>query len=367
MKFRRFGKTGWTVSEIGFGCWGLGGGWGPRDDAEAKRALERALELGIDFFDTAAVYGGGHSERILGEVLRKTKRPFRSAAASGSRTTNPSWRVATKVPAKTMEWPARPEMKISQAFPTEWIVRCTEASLKRLGLERIDLQQMHVWTDAWVEAEEWRKAADRLKREGKIQAFGVSVNDHEPDSVLKLVATGEIDSVQVIYNIFEQAPEAKLFPLAQEHGVAPPSDVAGEAGPLKEKRPFGPTSGGGVAVIARVPFDEGSLSGAFQPVMRFPRGDWRAGYFRGERLQETCERVERLKPLLDADSPTLSALALQFALSHPAVSTVIPGMRAQAHVEANCAVSDLSPLSAQKRAKLKANAWARNFYVGARD
>lgn len=325
MKFRPFGKTGWSVSEIGFGCWGLGGGWGRRDDAEAQVAIERALELGVNFFDTAYVYGDGHSERVLGEVLRRARRPVR---------------VATKVPAKTMEWPADPKTPISRAFPTDWIVRCTETSLKRLGLERIDLQQMHVWTDAWVQAEEWRKAADRLKREGKIRALGVSVNDHQTESVLKVVATGEIDSVQVIYNIFEQTPEERLFPLAQGHGVA---------------------------VIGRVPFDEGSLTGAFQPQMRFPQGDWRAGYFKEGRLSQTCERVERLKALLDQGSPSLSVLALQFALSHPAVSTVIPGMRRRAHVEANCAVSDLPPLSAQRRQALKAHAWPRNFYVGAWD
>jgi len=323
MNQRSFGKPGWKVSEIGFGCWGMGGGWGPRDDAEAKQAVRRALELGVNFFDTAYVYGDGMSERILGEALQGSRQPFR---------------VATKVPAKTMEWPARPGMQIAKAFPVDWIVQCTERSLKNLGMERVDLQQMHVWTDAWADADEWRKAAEKLKREGKIRAFGVSVNDHEPESVLKLVATGEIDSVQVIYNIFDQRPAERLFPLAQEHGVA---------------------------VIGRVPFDEGSLAGAFTPETRFPKGDWRAGYFKGERLQETCERVERLKSLLGAEAPTLPALALKFALSHPAVSTVIPGMRRIANVEANCAVSDGRLLPKEKLAALKEHAWPRNFYQGA--
>lgn len=303
----------------------MGGGWGPRDDRQAQEALGRALELGVNFFDTAWIYGEGQSEKILGEVLRRTDKPFR---------------VATKVPAKTMDWPAHPGLDVRKAFPTDWILQCTDTSLKRLGLERLDLQQMHIWTDAWVEAEEWRKAADLLKRQGKIRAFGVSVNDHQPDSVLTLVASGQIESVQVIYNLFDQTPAQRLFPLAQEHGVA---------------------------VIARVPFDEGSLTGAFTLQTRFPRGDWRAGYFKGERLKETCERVERLKPLLGPEVPSLSALALKFVLSHPAVSTVIPGMRRRANVEQNCAVSDGWPLPPETLAALKEHAWARNFYQGAWD
>ena len=313
------------MSEIGFGCWGMGGGWGPRDDEEAKQAIRRALELGIDFFDTAYIYGEGKSEQLLGQALKGTPRPFR---------------VATKVPSETMDWPAHPGLDIRKAFPVRWIIECTETSLKRLGMERVDLQQMHIWTDAWVDQEEWREAAQQLKKQGKIKAFGVSVNDHEPESVLKLVATGEVDSVQVIYNIFDQRPAEKLFPLAQEHGVA---------------------------VIARVPFDEGSLAGRFTPQTRFPRGDWRAGYFKGKRLAETCARVEELKRLLGPEAPDLSTLALKFCLAHPAVSTVIPGMRRGEHVDHNCAASDGRLLSKQTLAALKEHAWSRNFYQGAWD
>ncbi len=325
MRSRRFGTTGWQVSEIGFGCWGLGGGWGPRNDQEARRALTRALELGGNFFDTAYVYGNGHSEQLLGEILRRWNQPVF---------------VATKVPAKTMEWPPHPPTPVSRVFPTDWILHCAEVSLKRLGLPRIDLLQLHVWNDTWVEAQEWRQAVEQLKRQGKIRAFGVSVNDNHPGSVLKLVATGEIDSVQVIYNIFEQSPQERLFPLCQEHGVS---------------------------VIVRVPFDEGSLTGMLTPQTRFPRGDWRAGYFRGERLPETCARVERLKAFLRPGIQSLSALALKFVLSHPVVSTVIPGMRKVANVEANCAVSDGAYLPPEDVEKLKAHAWPRNFYAGAWD
>jgi len=325
MRYRTFGKTGWKVSEIGFGCWGLGGGWGPRDDPEAKAALKRGLELGVNFFDTAYVYGDGHSEELLGQVLRDWGKPVM---------------VATKIPAKTMEWPAKPATPISRAFPTQWIIQCTEVSLKRLGLERIDLQQLHVWTDAWVQADEWKKAADQLKSQGKIRAFGVSLNDHEPESALKLVALREIDSVQVIYNIFEQTPQKALFPLCQEHGVA---------------------------VIGRVPLDEGSLTGAFTPQTRFPKGDWRAGYFKEGRLEQACARAQRLTSFLRPGIPSLSALALKFVLAHPAVSTVIPGMRKVSHVEANCAVSDTEGLTPQEAQELKGHAWERNFYVGAWD
>lgn len=295
------------------------------DDAQAKKALQRALELGVNFFDTAYIYGNGHSEKILGEVLSCWKEPVR---------------VATKVPAKTMEWPARSTTPISKAFPTDWIIHCTETSLKRLKLEAVDLQQMHVWTDAWVEAQEWQKAADTLKRQGKIRAFGVSVNDHEPGSVMKLVATGKIDSIQVIYNIFDPTPAQALLPLCQKQGVA---------------------------MIVRVPFDEGSLTGTLTPQTRFPWGDWRAGYFRGERLKQVCERVERLKEFLTPGVPTVSALALRFVLAHAAVSTVIPGMRKVKNVEANCAVSDGKALDPQVLTRLGAHAWERNFYTGAWD
>ena len=325
MQYRPFGKAGWNVSEIGFGCWGLGGGWGPRDDGQAQKALQCALRLGVNFFDTAYIYGSGHSERLLGEVLSRWKGTVR---------------VATKVPAKTMEWPARSTTPALKAFPADWIIHCTQTSLKRLRLEAVDLQQLHVWTDAWIEAEEWQKAVDTLKRQGKIRAFGVSVNDHEPESVMKLVASGKIDSIQVIYNIFEQDSAKALLPLCQKRNVA---------------------------VIVRVPLDEGALTGTFTRQTCFPRGDWRAGYFRGERLNQVCERVERLKEFLTPGIPTVSALALKFVLSHPAVSTVIPGMRKVKNVEANCAVSGGTVLSPEILTRLSTHAWTRNFYTGTWD
>ncbi|MDO8519014.1 MAG: aldo/keto reductase [Deltaproteobacteria bacterium] len=311
MQTRPFGKKDLQVSEIGHGTWTMGSMWGPRDDEKALSSLIRSLELGVTFIDTAYVYGDGHSEQLIAKAFKKTgKKVF----------------VATKVPPKNYQWPARHHVPVSETFPAEHIVKFTETSLKNLEMDCVDLQQLHVWSDNWLDQGDWLTAVEKLKRDGKIRFFGVSINDHEPDSALKIVESGLIDSVQVIYNIFEQRPEEKLFPLCQKMGVA---------------------------VIARVPLDEGSLTGTLTPKTQFPKGDWRKHYFTPERLKETCARVEKIK--------NLPHTALQFCLSHPAVTTVIPGMRTIAHVEDNCAASG-KKLSASELAELKKQAWPRNFY-----
>jgi len=318
MKIRTLGHTGQKISEIGFGAWGIGKSWwGPTDDAESLKALRKALELGITFFDTAFVYGDGHSEELIGQVLKETgARPL----------------VATKCPPKDGGWPADPLTKIQEAFPAEWIVQCTERSLKKLGVECLDLQQFHVWTDAWVEADEWKNAILKLKKQGKIRGFGVSINDLDPDSALKLVASGAVDTVQVIYNIFEQSPERKLFPLCQKMNVG---------------------------VIVRVPLDEGGLSGTLTPATKFEDDDFRARYFGDGRLEETCARTEKLKSLLGPYAATLPELALKFVLAHPAVSVVIPGMRKVKNVEANVRLSDTPPLPPSVLKTLHEHAWDR--------
>lgn len=320
MKLRTFGRTEIKVSEIGHGTWGMGGMWGPREDRTAIDALIAGIEAGITMIDTAAVYGNGHSEGLVASALKeaKAKNIF----------------VATKVPPKNMQWPGR-TLNVQEAFPADHIISETENSLKNLRTDSVDLQQLHVWRDEWLEDISWLAAVEKLKSEGKIKHFGVSINDHDPNSALKIVASGLVDSVQVIHNIFDQQPEDKLYPLCEEHGVA---------------------------VIARVPFDEGSLTGMLTPDTTFHAKDWRKHYFTPERLQETCNRVEQLKTILDEDSPDLPTLALQYCLSHPAVTTVIPGMRTAKHVQSNCSVSDLPPLSDEKRAFLKTQAWPRNFY-----
>lgn len=321
MRYRPFGRLGWQVSEIGVGTWTMGGMWGPVDEAEAVQALRRALALGADFLDTAYVYGDGRSEQLIARALTSAHAPVY---------------VATKVPPKNMAWPARHATPAREAFPARWIVACTERSLKHLRREAIDVQQLHVWAPRWLEeSAEWLPAVERLKREGKIRAFGISINDHEPDTALEAVASGLIDSVQVIYNVFEQAPAERLLPACQQHEVA---------------------------VIVRVPFDEGSLTGTFTPETQFTPEDWRGAYFGEGRLAETLARIERLRPLLEGPQHSFAQGALRFCLSHPAVSTVIPGMRRVRHVEDNLAVSGMPRLTTKELPRLQAEAWPRNFY-----
>lgn len=323
MKCRAFEKLGRTVSEIGFGTWSMGSMWGPRDDQSATEALNLALDLGVNFFDTAAVYGEGHSEELIGHVVRKRK--VRDQVF-----------IATKIPPKNFEWPAKAGSRVEEIFPGAWIREMTETSLRFLQTDHIELQQLHVWSPDWLGQGDWLQELQKLKQEGKIRAFGVSINDHEPDSALELVQSGLIDSVQVIFNIFDQTPAERLLPLCQKHQVG---------------------------VIARVPLDEGGLTGTLTVETKFPKKDWRKHYFGGDRLRQTVERAERLKFFLGNEARTLPELALKFDLSPPAVTTVIPGMRRPEHVRANCAVSDQSPLSQQTLAHIKEHAWHRNFYL----
>jgi len=304
MRYRILGRTGIRVSEIGFGAWGIGGGWWKgSDDAESIRALHRAADLGVNFFDTALVYNDGHSERLINSFRRE----YRGEIA-----------VATKIPPKNNRWPAPSGTPLVDAFPHDYIIECTEKSLVNLGVESIDLQQFHVWTDDWADVAEWHDAVRRLQEQGKVRYIGISVNDHDPRSVLRTAATGRIDVFQVIYNIFDQSPGRELFPLCLDRQIG---------------------------VIARVPLDEGGLSGTITGETVFPRRDFRASYFRGERIQQVAKRADALKPLLGKEAATLPELALRFCLDHEAVSTVIPGMRTVRHVEANCAVSDGRRLS----------------------
>jgi len=323
MRHRTLGRTGWPVSEIGYGAWQIGGEmWGEVPEARARAALHAALEAGIDFFDTALAYGDGRSERLIGAVLRE--------AGARDRV-----RVATKVPPMNREWPARPQVPLREVFPARWIRACAERSLRNLRTEPIDLLQLHVWTDAWAADDEWYDALAQLREEQKILAFGVSVNDHDPASAVAVTRSGRIDTIQVIYNVFDQTPEAELFPAAEEQNVG---------------------------VIARVPLDEGSLTGTLRPDTRFPPGDWRSRYFTPERLPEVVARVERLRPLLERPGQTLAQGALRFCLSHPAVSTVIVGTANPDHVREDAAASELGPLDPETREALRAHAWPRNFY-----
>ena len=323
MHYRSFGKTNVQISEIGFGTWAMGGAmWGGANDKLAKEALNLSLDLGVNFFDTAYVYGDGHSEKLIGEVVRARK--VRDKVF-----------IATKVPPKDYHWPAKSGSDVNTIFPAAWIRQMTETSLKNLGLECVDLQQLHVWAANWQGQGDWLQELQKLKKEGKIRWIGISINDHEPDTALEIVKSGLIDSVQVIYNLFDQTPKNNLLPLCREHHVG---------------------------VIVRVPLDEGGLSGNLTPETKFAKKDWRRHYFTPEHLKETCERVEGLKEFLNEEVKTIPELAQKYCLSHPAVSTVITGMRRPEHVRGNCAVSDGKLLSGEVLAKLKSHAWPRNFY-----
>ena len=319
MQYRQLGKSGIEVSEVGFGAWGIGGGWGERDDETALAALGRALELGVTFIDTALGYGEGHSEQLVGQAVRE----------SGKEVV-----VATKVPPKNRIWPAQKGSTLSETFPKDYVLECTDKSLENLGLERVDVLQFHVWDDAWTEQDEWRETVQELKSSGRMRAFGLSINDHEPDNALAALETGLVDSVQVIYNIFDQSPQEQLLPACERLGVG---------------------------VIVRVALDEGGLTGAITPETEFEEGDWRASYFKGDRKRQVYERTQALG-FLTEDGSSLAEAALRFVLSHPAVSTVIPGMRSPGRVEQNVRVSDGSYLSVKTLDELKAHAWPRNFY-----
>ena len=316
MKTRRFGRLGWNVSEIGYGMWGMGG-WTGSEDAESVQSLNRAVELGCNFFDTAFAYGMGRSEKLLGELLTHHRGRVLY--------------VATKVPPKNWKWPGRADTPIADVFPADHVRELTEKSLANLGTDSLDLQQLHVWSDAWVKDEGWKRAVDDLKREGLIRGFGISVNRWEPANVLHALETGLVDSVQVVYNIFDQNPEDELFPACRRLDVA---------------------------VIARVPFDEGSLTGTLTRDSSWPDGDWRNIYFKAANLAETLERVERLRPLVP-EGADLPELALRFILANPHVSTVIPGMRKSNHVSRNLAASDKPPLPAALVDALRAHRWVR--------
>ena len=321
MHTRTFGRTGLQISEIGYGAWGIGkSGWVGADDQESLRALQRAIDLGVNFIDTALAYGDGHSEELVGQVVRG----------------HGEWiAVASKVPPKNGQWPARDGVAVEEVYPGDYVTACTERSLRNLGLETIDVQQLHVWSDEWVGQGDWLEAVSRLKEQGKIRHFGISINDHQPDNVLKLIETGVVDTVQVIYNIFDQSPEDSLFPACLRHNVG---------------------------VIVRVPFDEGGLTGSVTPETTFPEGDFRNGYFGGDRKREVYEHVQAIVADLGIGMEQLAEVALRFTLSHPAVSTVIPGMRSVRNAERNCAAGDGRGLPADQLEKLKQHRWVRSYY-----
>ena len=316
MQTRRFGKTNWQVSEIGYGMWGMAG-WKDSSDDESRASLQRSVELGCNFFDTAWGYGAGHSESLLGELIRS----------------NPDKKLytATKMPPKNFTWPSRRGFTLDDCFPPDHIEEYVHASLKNSGLSSFDLMQFHVWEDDWMSDDRWIQKMTDLKAQGLFHAIGISINRWEPANGVRAVKSGVIDAVQVIYNIFDQNPEDELFPACAEHDVA---------------------------VIARVPFDEGTLSGAVTLDSTWPEGDWRNTYFVPENLKSSVARAEAVFNLIP-EGMSKAELALRFILHNPTVSTIIPGMRKLKHVEANCAASDGITLSQELLTELKQHRWDR--------
>jgi len=316
MNYRRFGRSGWKVSEIGYGMWGMAG-WTGSQDTESLDSLQRSIDLGCNFFDTAWAYGDGHSEQLLGKILRTNR--------------GKTLYTATKIPPKNRRWPSRREFSLDESYPPDYIEEYLNKSLKNIGVETLDLIQFHTWEDDWLDDVRLPRAIEKLRKSGKVRAVGISINRWEPWNGIRGVRDGVVDAVQVIYNIFDQNPEDELFPACRDKDVA---------------------------VIARVPFDEGTLTGTLTLDSKWPKSDWRNTYFVAENLRASVAHAEALKPLL-RDGLTMPEMALRFILNNKDVSTIIPGMRKRRHVEANIAAGDRGPLDAAIRAELRRHRWER--------
>jgi aryl-alcohol dehydrogenase-like predicted oxidoreductase len=321
MIMKKFNSSDNQVSILGFGCWGIGKSeWIGADDKESKKIILKAIGEGINFFDTAFAYGEGHSEKIVGEAVNESgKEVF----------------IATKIPSKKREWPCADSSTLKDSFPEKYIIETTEKSLKNLKRDYIDLQQFHVWNDKWVDQDEWKEAIFKLKKDGKVRFFGISINDHQPENGIEAGRTGLIDSFQVIFNMFEQSPSHKLFPFCERHKIS---------------------------VIARVPFDEGALTGNIDPSTEFPNGDWRNDYFRGKRKMDVKLRVDEIWKDVKGQTGSMSEAALRFIISFHAVTTVIPGMRKEKNLISNIKSIEKGPLPTALLEKLKVHNWNKNYY-----
>src|SRR2546423_13438726 len=275
--------------------------WRGVDDADGSKALREAVDHGINFFDTALAYGGGNSEQLIGKTLKDDIRAGRVV-------------VATKIPPMNRIWPGHAKTPVAKVFPASYILDSTEQSLKNLGVEAIAVQQLHVWNDAWLDDPEWEKSyvrVARLKEEGKVLHWGISINDHAPETALRVLEDPIFETAQVIYNIYDRSPERALFQLANT-------------------KPLG--------VIVRVPFDEGALTGQIRSDTIFPAGDWRAEYFSGDRRAEAERRGEGLGQGLGDEGPNRPGLAPRFFLSSPPGAPGISGVRRAPHLRQHLSV-----------------------------
>lgn len=321
MQYKKFANSNIAVSQLGFGAWGIGKTfWIGAEDSESKKALHKAIELGVNLFDSALVYGNGHSEKLIGEVEKESGKELF---------------ITSKIPSKKFEWPANENSTLDESFPEKQIILSTERSLRNLNRDYLDLQQFHVWNDKWAERDEWKEAVRKLKQDGKVRYFGISINDHQPENGIKAAGSGLIDSFQVIFNIFDQSPIEKLLPFCLEKNIS---------------------------VIARVPLDEGGLTGIIDPSTKFPDGDWRNNYFRGDRKKQIEERVNKIKIDIGSECETIAECALRFIISFDAVTSVIPGMRTADRVSQNVEIINKGKLSSTLMEKLKSHRWDRNFY-----
>lgn len=322
MQYRKFGKLGWMVSQIGMGTWALGSNWGPQDDDLSIAALHKALDLGCNFLDTARAYGNGRSERLIGQVLRER---------AGERTY-----VASKIPPKLPgDWPPGPYDLIGDRYPPDHVEAELCASLRDLRTDCIDLMLIHTWSRSWNDSIGVFEQMARFKTQGKIRAVGVSTPEHDQNAVVDLMRAGLVDCVQVIYNIFEQDAAMQIFPLAQKLGIA---------------------------IIVRVPFDESSLTGKLTATTSFAESDIRSSFFSGDRLPRTVARVERIRQAIGDQEPDLATAALKFALKPSVVSTVIPGIRNPQQAAVNCAIGDLPQQSDAVECELRRHYWRRPFW-----
>lgn len=321
MQKKRFGKSDEQVSLLGFGCWGIGKSmWIGAEDTESMNALVTAIEEGVTLFDSALVYGNGHSEKLVGQAEKETGQQLF---------------ITSKIPSMKMEWPASDSSTLQESYPASHIIKMTEQSLKNLNRDYIDLQQFHVWNDNWANEDEWKEAVIKLKESGKVKYFGISMNDHQPWNGIEAGKSGLIDSYQVIFNIFDQSPTDQLFDFCRENSIS---------------------------ILARVPFDEGSLTGQIKADTTFPPGDFRNNYFKDDRKRQVHERVERIWTEVKDEASTMAEAALRYIISFDEVTSVIPGMRSKNNLLANAASIEKGPLSEATIDKLKNHRWVRNFY-----
>ena len=321
MKYRKFGKTGWDVSEIGFGAWAIGGSWGSQDDGESIKAMHKALDLGVNFIDTAAGYGNGRSERLIGQILKERK--------------GEKIYVATKTPPSDGHWPPLPQERWEDRYSEKYLRENIETRLKNLGVEALDCLQLHTWTRAWNDDPQPLMLLRKFQKEGKIRAVGISTPEHDQNSVIDLMRGGWVDVVQVIYNIFEQEPAAQLLPVAKKQNVG---------------------------IIVRVVFDEGSLTGRFTNETTFEEGDFRRNYFAGDRLSRSVARAQKVKETIAGSGYTMPQAALKFALANDAVGTIIAGIRNESQAQMNCSVSELPDMTPELQKKLWPHNWRRAFW-----